>query len=164
MAKKKPAPKASRKPKAPKAAAVLKAPQAIDLRIHVDGPAETKAVGRTKYDPAMCEVIIALGRKGKSKTQCAAHLNIARSTFDAWLGQHQSFKDAWELSDTLAEAYWEQIGQDGIAKGHHFGDRTWSLQMRNRFAKTWKENRELELSGVGGAPIQIVMTPSDAAL
>jgi hypothetical protein len=37
---------------------------------------------RGKYDPSMWDTIIALGRKGKSKTQTAAHLDISGSTFD----------------------------------------------------------------------------------
>ena len=49
----------------------------------VDAPAKPRP--RTKYKPEMCEVIIALGKKGKSKAQMAAHLDISRSTFDRWL-------------------------------------------------------------------------------
>ena len=52
----------------------------------------------------------------------------------------------------------------GLGKGHTFNDRAWSLQVRNRFPHSYKESRELELSGAGGAPIQIVMTPADANL
>jgi hypothetical protein len=145
----------TRKPAAPKASKAKPA----------KAPAPSKKPGRpSKYDPAMCETIVALGCKGRSKTQMASHLNIARSTFDAWLGQHDEFKEAWELADTHAQAFWETIGLDGIGKGHTFNDRAWSLQVRNRFAHSYKENRELELSGIGGAPISIIMSPTDAKL
>jgi DNA invertase Pin-like site-specific DNA recombinase len=49
----------------------------------VDAPAKPRS--RTKYKPETCEVIIALSKKGKSKAQMAAHLDISRSTFDRWL-------------------------------------------------------------------------------
>jgi hypothetical protein len=96
-----------------KRAAVV-APSAIDPRERgrrdrgQEGPA-------TKYDPSMCETIIGLGRLGKSKTQCASNLGIARSTFDAWLGQHEEFREAWDLADTHAQAIWEEIGFGGWA-------------------------------------------------
>ena len=112
----------------------------------------------------MCESIIELGKKGKSKTQMAAHLDISRSTFDRWLEAHEEFREAWELADTHAQAFWEEIGADGVGKGHLFNHNAWSLQVRNRFAHSYKESRELELTGAGGAPIQIVMTPTDAKL
>ena len=145
-------PKRSRKPKTETTAA--------------PAPAATPAKPgrRSKYDPAMCETIIALGKKGKSKTQMAAHLDISRSTFDRWLEAHEEFREAWELADTHAQALWEGVGMGGLSKGHLFNDRCWSLQMRNRWPRDWRETRELELSGVGGAPIQVVMTPADAKL
>jgi len=119
---------------------------------------------RTKYDPAMCETVIELGKRGRSKTQSASHLGIARSTFENWLETHEEFREAWELADTHSQAFWENIGMAGLGKGHVFNDRCWSLQMRNRWPRDYKESRELELSGVGGAPIQIVLTPADANL
>jgi len=119
---------------------------------------------RSKYLPEMCETVIELGKRGRSKTQCAAHLNIARSTFENWLEVHEEFREAWELADTHSQAFWENIGMAGLGKGHVFNDRCWSLQMRNRWPRDYKESRELELSGVGGAPIQIVLTPADANL
>jgi hypothetical protein len=156
----KPAPKAKGKGSKTKAPTPLEIVEAV---IGTTKTAKPKAGRPTKYAPAMCEVIIDLGRKGKSKTQCAAHLNIARSTFDAWLEAHEEFRDAWALADTHAQAFWEEIRFGGVGN-KFFNDRAWSLQVRNRFAHSYKENRELELSGVGGAPIQIVMSPADARL
>jgi hypothetical protein len=111
----------------------------------------------------MCVTIIALGKKGKSKAQCAAHLNISRSTFDRWLEANEDFRESWELSDTYAQAFWEEIGLGGVGN-KFFNDRAWSLQVRNRWSHSYKENRELELTGAGGAPIQIVLSPADAKL
>jgi hypothetical protein len=127
--------------------------------------APAKKPGRpSKYVASMCQTIIELGRKGRSKTQMASHLDISRSTFDRWLTEIEEFKEAWDLADTHSQAVWEAIGMNGISKGHTFNDSAWSLQVRNRFAHSYKENRELELSGIGGAPISIIMSPTDAKL
>jgi hypothetical protein len=119
---------------------------------------------RSKHRPEMCDQIIELGKKGRSKAQMAAHLDISRSTFDRWLEANEEFREAWELADTYAQAVWEAIGMNGIGKGHMFNHNAWSLQVRNRFSHSYKENRELELSGAGGAPIQIVLSAADAKL
>ena len=93
----------------------------------------------------------------------AAHLDISRSTFDRWLEANEDFREAFELADTYSQAFWEEVGFGGVGN-KFFNDRAWSLQVRNRFPHSYKESRELELSGAGGAPIQIVMTPADAKL
>ena len=119
---------------------------------------------RSKYLPSMCDQIIALGKRGKSKAQMAAHLDISRSTFDRWLEANGEFREAWELADTHAQAFWEEIGFGGVGN-KFFNDRAWALQVKNRFAHSYKDDRSLvELGGIGGAPIQIVMTPADAKL
>ncbi len=128
------------------------------------GTAPAKRKRPTKYDPSMGDTLVELGRKGRSKTQMASHLNISRSTFDRWLEQHEEFRESWELADTHAQAFWESVGADGVGKGHLFNHNAWSLQVRNRFSHSYKESRELEMSGVGGAPIQNVMTPADGRL
>ena len=126
-------------------------------------PAPSKK-SRSKYRPEMCDTIIEMGKRGRSKAQCASALDISRSTFDRWLEANEEFRESWELADTHSQAFWENVGMAGLGKGHTFNDRAWSLQVRNRFPHSYKENRELELTGAGGAPIQIVLTPSDANL
>ena len=112
MAKRNPAPKAPRKPKTPKAATALEVVEAVI------GKAEAKPkASRSKYQPAMCATIIALGKTGKSKAQCAAYLDISRSTFDRYLEAHEEFREAWELADTYAQAFWEDIGLGGVGNG-----------------------------------------------
>jgi hypothetical protein len=90
----------------------------------------------------MWDTIIALGSKGKSKTQMAAHLDISRSTFDRWFGAHEEFREAWELADTHAQAFWEEVGFGGVGN-KFFNDRAWSLQVRNRFPHSCKESVSL---------------------
>lgn len=142
-------PKRSRKPKTEATAAA---------------PVPAKRGRRTKYDPSMCEVVIELGRRGRSKAQMASQLEISRSTFDRYLEEHEAFRESYELADTHSQAFWENVGMGGMAKGHLFNDRAWSLQVRNRFPHSYKESRELELGGAGGQPIKVMMIPSDANL
>jgi len=90
-------------------------------------------------------------------------IQVEASTYVPTQEANEDFREAWELADTHAQAFWEEIGAGGVGN-KFFNDRAWSLQVRNRFPRDYKESRELELSGVGGAPIQIVMTPADAKL
>ncbi len=84
------------------------------------GSNSSKAAGRGKYNPSACSTIIDLGKRGRSRTQMAAALGISRRTFDRWTQDHPEFAEAFELADTLSEAFWEEIGQTGPSKGHLF--------------------------------------------
>jgi hypothetical protein len=54
-----------------------------------------KSGGRSLYRPEYCKLIVALGKQGKTKSQMAAALDIALSTFNAWLDAHEGFAKAY---------------------------------------------------------------------
>ncbi len=125
----------------------------------------TPKMGRpTLYDARFCEMVIELGRQGKSKTQIAAHIGISRETIYQWAEIHKDFSDALTQAHELAQAWWEEAGQQGIFRGPGFNDRAWSLQVRNRFPGEYKESRELEVAGKGGGPIQLTISSDDDQL
>lgn len=145
-------PKAERKPKVEAAPAPAK-------------PAKPKKKGgRSKYDPAMCERIVVLGKQGKTKSQMAAALEVARSTFDAWMDAHEEFREAWLYADTCARAYFEEVGERGILLGHHFNDRAYLAILRSRWTD-FRESKEVELSGsVSADPVRLVVSNVEAGL
>lgn len=118
----------------------------------------------TDYEARYCEVVEDLGRQGKSRTQIAAFLNVCRNTLSNWEEQHPDFLRAMSRAREYSMAWWEEAGQKGMFFGAMFNDRAWSLQVRNRFPDDYKESRELELSGKGGGPVMINITPDDAEL
>jgi hypothetical protein len=117
----------------------------------------------SSYRAQFCDTIIELGRKGKSKAQMAAYLDVTRQKLDNWARQFPDFLDAMSRAGEYALAWWEEVGQTGMFMGHRFNDRAWSLQVRNRFPTEYKENKELGVGGAtGGVPIQLVVTDAEA--
>jgi hypothetical protein len=125
-----------------------------------------KKLGRpTKYTPGLCETVVALGLRGRSKAQMARELNVARSTLDAWCGEHEEFASAYAMASDYALAFWEDIGESGVGKGHLFNHNAWSLQVRNRFPRDYKESRELEVGGLAGSdPIKLVIAAAEVGV
>ena len=74
----------------------------------------------SKYDPAFCDVVIELGKQGKSKAYMAAHLNIARSTFDLWEHECRDFSEAVKQAVAYSQAWWEEQIQSGCVIAVHY--------------------------------------------
>jgi hypothetical protein len=119
----------------------------------------------SSYRAEFCDTVIELGRKGKSKAQMAAFLDISRQMLDNWTKQFSEFLDldAVTRAQDYALAWWEEVGHTGMFMGHRFNDRAWSVQVRNRFPSEYKEIRELGVRGAAGSvPIQIVVNADEA--
>ena len=65
----------------------------------------------SKYDPAFCEKIVALGKLGKSKAQIASELGVVRNTLDNWAAQHPELVVAISEAQDYALAWWENMAQ-----------------------------------------------------
>lgn len=100
----------------------------------------------TSYDPAYCERVIALGREGKSKTYIATQLGVTRQTIDNWMEVHGEFFNSMALALELAQAWWEDAGQDGL-HADKFNGSVWSRSMAARFPDDWREKQEIKHSG-----------------
>jgi hypothetical protein len=103
--------------------------------------------GSDKYDPAMDELVMKLGRDGASKTEMAAACDVARSTLDAWADTHPSFKEAMALALTYAQAWWEARGRRGIGEGKEFNAVAYTMIMRNRFRDDYTEKQTIKHEG-----------------
>ena len=65
----------------------------------------------SKYDPAFCEKIVALGKLGKSKAQIASELGVVRNTLDNWATQHPEMVIALRDAQEYVLAWWENMAQ-----------------------------------------------------
>lgn len=91
-------------------------------------------VGRpTKYDPAMCETVIASGSEGASKAQMARDLGIDRDTLNEWTKLHSEFSVAVKKAVELSLAWWEDRGREGMMMGQRFNATAFIFQVKNRF-------------------------------
>ena len=103
----------------------------------------------TKYDPAMCERVIELGKTGASKHEMALELDISMSTFDVWQNENKEFSEAVRRSMEISQGWWEKQGRVATFGGiDGFNSNSYTFQMKNRFKDDWRDKQERELSGV----------------
>ncbi len=141
------APKAARKP-ADSRKAKPQASAAPEGSSRPEASEEVEAIlkryrGRpTKYDPAYCDMVILWGRLGKSRTWMAAELMVVRQTLDNWAVEHEEFADALAIAKQLEQQFWEDAGQDGL-RSVGFQGSVWRQNMSSRFAKEWRETKDV---------------------
>ena len=61
----------------------------------------------TKYEEDFCQASIDFLADGKSITQLARMLNVAKSSIYLWADTYPEFSDALEQGRELSQAYWE---------------------------------------------------------
>lgn len=115
-----------------------------DVQANPVAEAVPKKMGRpSKYEPAMCETVVALGDEGKSKAQIAAKLGVIRETVDIWAKKHPEFSDAIKEAQERALAWWEDKGQAGIDAGAgNFNATAFIFQMKNRFRADYRDQQD----------------------
>jgi transposase-like protein len=99
---------------------------------------EPNPIGRpTKYDPRFCEeAILFIGEQGKSITQFARHIRVAKSSVYLWADKNKAFSDALELSRDWSEAYWEDELED-MMRDRSVNAPLVKLYLSNRFG--WRD-------------------------
>lgn len=116
--------------------------------------AERRDMARpSEYDPAYCDQVIAWGGLGKSVTWMAAELDCSKQTLHNWAAANPEFLDALTRAKTKAQAFWEDMGQNGI-NAPMFNGSVYAKSMAARFPEDWRENKGVELTGAGGGPVQ----------
>lgn len=110
----------------------------------------------TLYDPSFCDVVIALGKQGKSKAQIAKHLDVARNTLDNWAVEHDEFLSALTRAQDFALCWWEDQAQSYMLEdkeGQRLNASIWSRSMAARFPKDYRQEVKQEITGADGAPL-----------
>jgi len=107
----------------------------------------------SKYDPAYCEVVIALSREGKSLAQMCSHFDISRTTIDNWAVEFPEFLEALSRAKAHAQAWWEDQGSKGMVSDK-FNAAVWRTTVQARFRDDYTERRDIEISGPNGGPIE----------
>lgn len=99
----------------------------------------------TKFEARFCDMVILWGTLGKSKAWISAELMISRQTLDNWIAENPAFLDAMEISQRLAQKWWEDKGQNNLgAVG--FQQSMYSRSMSARFPQDWTERRNTSLT------------------
>ena len=118
-------------------------------RVQTNEPIAKRTVGRpTDYRPEYCETVIELGRKGKSRHQIAAHLDIAVNTLALWEGKHILFMQSMLRANQLAQAWFEDKAQNGM-ETREFNANLWKLQTYNRFRDSYSDRQAVDVNHSG---------------
>lgn len=109
----------------------------------------------SSYRPEFCEIVIELGRLGKSKAQIAAdpRIDVARNTLDNWCVDHPEFLSALSRARDLALSKWEDRAELGI-ESVGFNSGLWGRIMSARFPEDYREVKESQVTGKDGGPIK----------
>ena len=110
----------------------------------------------TDYNPDFCELVIELGKQGKSVAQMASECDVSKQTMLTWASIYPEFLDALTLAKTHSQNWWESKGQDNLLSsgGVSLNAGVWSRSMAARFPDDWRENKGVELTGAGGGALK----------
>lgn len=111
-----------------------------------------KKIGRpTKYDPAMCQMLIDGMSKGFSIEACAGKIGVSKETVYQWVKEHPEFSDAKKTGEALSRDFWESLGIDHIlnksyssregGESKSLNAAVWCFNMKNRFG--WRDKQEV---------------------
>ena len=114
---------------------------------------ELKAGPKSKYSPSMCDDILKVASEGGHVASMMIKLGIAsKETFYRWQNENPEFKEAYNLSKLMSQAYYEKLGLSGIlGEIPNFNSSTYALIMNNKFSDEYKR------SGSGGSHTEITL-------
>jgi hypothetical protein len=118
-----------------------------------------KKIGRpTLYKPEYCQVVVQMGKEGKSKEQIAGSLGLAWNTLDVWTQKHPDFDEALRTAKNLELHYWEDLGLQNVLEtpgGQRLNGAVYNKIMAARFPHKYSDRSKLELTGNNGGAIQV---------
>ena len=119
-------------------------------------PEDLLKVGRpSEYRPEFCELVLELGKQGKSFTQMAVATGYAKASLHGWRDQYPQFATALTRALEMSQCWWEEQGQKGIAS-RDFNAALWHKNVASRFREDYADRKEV--TGAGGGPIQQAVT------
>src|SRR5690606_34119124 len=97
---------------------------------------DSRPVGRpTKYDPAMCDIVIQVGEEhAGTLAEMAEACDIHRETLNEWIKANPEFSDAVKRGLQKSQIWWERQGKSatfGATDG--FNATSYIFNMKNRF-------------------------------
>lgn len=108
------------------------------------GPSAAVMGRPSKYDPAFCERVIAMGSEGKGVAEWASAFGVAKQRIYDWKAQHQEFRDACTRAETECQSWWENAGRVGMVSDK-FNATVWQKNMNCRFRDDWREQTDVNL-------------------
>ena len=97
-----------------------------------------------KFDPAMCEQMIAMGKEGASQKMMFSAIGVSKGVAEDWKKKYPDFADALDLAVVHSQAYWERELLANVGN-KAFNSRIAEIALRGQFPADYKETREQKI-------------------
>ena len=98
----------------------------------------------SKFEPNMCDVIIAMGQEGASQKMMWSKLGISKTTAEVWKKKHPEFNEALEIALVHAQSYWETQLLANV-ENKNFNSRLVEIALRGQFQQDYRETRDTKI-------------------
>ena len=96
---------------------------------------------KSKFDPAMCDRMIELGKSGASQKMMWSDLGISKSTAETWKKNHPEFAEALDLAIVHSQAHWERELLANVGN-KAYNSRLAEIALRGQFQQDYRETRD----------------------
>ena len=96
----------------------------------------------SRYSSDMCTKLTEIAARGGHVSEMMIALGISsKETFYRWQHENPEFKEAYQLSKLVSQAYYERIGLQGaLGEIPNFNATTYALIMNNKFSDEYKRS------------------------
>lgn len=104
------------------------------------------------YTDDLPDVLLRMFKKGKTRAQFCAWLEISQRTFNKWLDRHPDFAKAYEVGQEAARAHFEAIAHEHLVeehKGPKLNTALYNRMMNTRFNVPYQ--RKLKIKNIAKA-------------
>jgi hypothetical protein len=104
----------------------------------------TKKPANYKYDPAMCERMIELGKLGASQKMIWSDLGISKATAESYKKNYPEFAEALDMALVHSQAHWERELLANI-ENKGYNSRLAEIALRGQFQQDYRETRDTKI-------------------
>lgn len=97
-----------------------------------------------KFEPAMCDTIIAMGKEGASQKMMWSQLGISKGTAETWKKKYAEFAEALDIALVHAQSYWETQLLANV-ENKNFNSRLVEIALRGQFQSDYRETRDTKI-------------------
>ena len=97
----------------------------------------------SKYDPAMCQTMIDMGKQGASQKMIWSQLGISKATAEAYKKKHPEFAEALDLALVHSQSYWESMLLANL-DNKNFNSRLAEIALRGQFSSDYRERMDIK--------------------
>ena len=97
-----------------------------------------------KFEPKMCDQMIAMGQEGASQKMMWSKLGISKNTAEAWRKKYPEFAEALEIALVHAQSYWETQLLANV-ENKNFNSRLVEIALRGQFQQDYRETRDTKI-------------------